>query len=258
MNRDNIDRKELLEKYLLGLTDQEQAEYVEKQLQEDPTMVEDLAELRSKMSTYLNEQGFTEQPARSMRSLRDFQDLDHEMITAMTRRNHHLSIWRMALSAVCLLLLFTTGYLFRENQNFRLEVAREQALHAQDEASNRKKLEALRGKAIVWDSLHTQTIASANGDVLVHFLADDQVTFLDLSHLDSLQQDEYYFLQLNGKDSNHGIDPITDSSRHSLIPILEDVSTISVYRGTPEAGVPPHPEKLVSVVDFPLSRGAQK
>ena len=52
---------------------------------------------------YISQQGMAElsSPASVVRSSQDFHDLDHEMITQMTRRNHYLVIWRLALSAVC-------------------------------------------------------------------------------------------------------------------------------------------------------------
>lgn len=254
MNWDNLDQRELLEQYLLGLTNREQTAYVEEMLEKDPKMAEQLEELKGKMADYISEQGLDQDAPDGQRSLQDFHDLDHEMITAMTRRNHHLVIWRLALSAACLILLFISGYLFRQNQNYRLEVAREIAMHAQDDATAQRKIEDLQGKAIVWDSLHTQTVLSEDGEVKIHYLSNDQVTFLDLSHLKSFEPKEVYHLEVAGKDGHPERTRLMDSSRLGLVPVLEEVEHIKIWRSPAKADTRGDTTGSHLVADFPLIR----
>ena len=254
MNWDKLDQRELLEQYLLGLTNREQAAYVEEMLEKDPELAAQLQELKEKMSEYISDQGLGDTVPEGQRSLQDFHDLDHEMITAMTKRNHNLVIWRLALSAACLILLFVSGYLFRQNQNYRLEVAREIAEHAQDDASAQRKIEDLQGKAIVWDSLHTQTVVSEDGDVLIHYLADDQVTFLDLSHLKSPGPDGVYHLEVAGLEGKTERTRIVDSSRLSLVPIMEEIQHIKIWRSSADDDTLGDTSATMLVADFPIVR----
>lgn len=259
MSQERLDNKELLEQYLLGLTNPEQTAHVERLMDEHPELRTELEGMQDRMQVYLEEQGLDEEsPSGNTRNIQDFHDLDHEMITAMTKRNHNLVIWRLALSAVCLILLFVSGYLFRENQNFRMEVNREKALHAQDEASAQRRIQALQGKTVAWDSLHTQTVASELGDVLIHYLTDNKVTFLDLSHLGELPPDEAYHLETKQGSGEEVVTLIQDSLKMSLIPIVQDVEHIKIWRVA--AGTIAQHEKVDPslIADFPIIRDAQK
>ncbi|NJC27469.1 hypothetical protein [Neolewinella antarctica] len=253
MSQDKFNRRELLEQYLLGLTSREQTLYVKEMLEKDPTLATELEELRERMSEYITEQGMEQDGSDRQRSLQDFHDLDHEMITAMTRRNHNLVIWRLALSGVCLLLLFLSGYLFRSNQNYRMEVDREKALHAQDDASAQKKIKTLEGQTVAWDSLNTQTIPSAGGDVLVHYLAEEDITFLDLSHLAALQPEEAYHLEMiDGRGRSEKL-VVSDSTRLSLLPLVANVNTVRLWRSAKAHDLPRDSALAVLVARFPLS-----
>lgn len=258
MSQERLDKKELLEQYLLGLTNPEQTAHVERLMDEHPELRTELEGMQGRMDTYLQEQGLDrESPSGNTRDIQDFHDLDHEMITAMTKRNHNLVIWRLALSAVCLILLFVSGYLFRENQNFRMEVNREKAMHAQDEASAQRRIQALQGKTIAWENLHTQTVNSELGDVLIHYLADDKVTFLDLTHLGELPPEEAYHLETKHGSGAEVVTLIQDSLKMSLIPVVLDVEHVKIWRGA--AGTVAQHETVEPslIADFPIIRDAQ-
>lgn len=244
MNRENHPHRELLEQYLLGLTTREQADYVEELLANDPTAREELERLEGQLEQYISQQGMQEgEAANPRRALADFHDLDHEMITQMTRRNHHLTIWRLALSAVCLLLLFVAGYLFRENQNYRLAINTEKALHAQDEANHEREIaELLRGQGVEWDSLTTESLTSTRGNVLLHRVAGQQISFLDVSHLESLLTNEAYHVYVVERGDDGAPSPrrvmLSDSTRLDLLPLTATTESLDVWRGGTDREVP--------------------
>ena len=243
MKRDEHPHRELLEQYLLGLTTRERADEVERLLESDPTAKQELERLSKQLNDYIAGQGMgTAAGPSPRRALEDFHDLDHEMITQMTKRNHALVIWRLALSAVCLALLFISGYLFRQNQNYRLEINKEKALHAQDEVSHKRQIEELRGRDVAWDSLSTRTIPSGRGNVLLHRVAGDEVAFLDISHLDSLLNEEAYHLLLLEEAPDGRITPhqlvVLDSARSTLLPLPEQTREINLWRGASSYEVP--------------------
>ncbi|MEL7163180.1 MAG: hypothetical protein AAFN92_20640, partial [Bacteroidota bacterium] len=87
MEGTNLDKKELLERYVLGLTDAEQSERVQTMLQNDPDARRDLAYLRQQLTAYADSYTKLKTPAdRTPRTPEEFADLDHEMIMAMTDR----------------------------------------------------------------------------------------------------------------------------------------------------------------------------
>ena len=251
MDQKDYEHKKLLEQYLLGLTSREQETFVEELLAKDPRAEEELEKLRGQLDSYISQQGMAELsgPARS-RSSQDFHDLDHEMITQMTRRNHYLVIWRLALSAVCLILLFVSGYLFRENQNYRIAVNREKALHAQDSAAYRRQLQALEHADVNWDSLKTQTVTSDNGDVLVHFLAEEGTTFLDLSHLPAPDSAQAFYLSVISRGGANEVRLLRRAEHLKLLPLTTEVNRVRLLRGKIDTATPPDTSTVEVITDF--------
>ena len=262
MNRENHPHRELLEQYLLGLTTRDQADFVEELLEQDPTAREELKRLEGQLEKYISEQGMREgEAANPRRALADFHDLDHEMITQMTRRNHHLVIWRLALSAVCLLLLFAAGYLFRENQNYRLAINTEKALHAQDEATYEREIaELLRGQGMEWDSLSTESVTSTRGNVLLHRVAGQKVSFLDVSHLEALLTDEAYHVYVVERGTDGAPAPrrvkLLDSARLDLLPLTATTESLNVWRGSADREVPRDTADLEFITRIAVTRSS--
>ena len=252
MEWENLEQRELLEQYLLGLTDRQQTARVEQMLREDPKLAEDLEELRTRMSDYIADQGLGHESPDRQRTSEDFHDLDHEMITAMTRRNHNLVIWRLALSAACLVLLFLAGYLFRENQNYRMAVDREKAIHAETVESARRNIELLQGVPLPIDSLHTETIDLPNGNILVHYVLNDQAAFLDLSHLNLPEPKAAFHLSLHAASDEQRI-VLSDSLCKTLIPVTSLVERVRLWRQNPDNDTLKADERVNTLLaDIPL------
>jgi len=133
MDRESLKKSGLLEQYILGLTNRKEALLVEKMLEDSPGAREDYEKLRQELDVYAANAGMAAPlEGREIRTAKDYEDLDHEMILAMTERNHSLVIWRYSLMAACLLLLCLSGYLFRLSESNRTEIVTEKAHHAQD------------------------------------------------------------------------------------------------------------------------------
>ncbi|WP_198661765.1 hypothetical protein [Lewinella sp. IMCC34183] len=185
MNRDELKHSGLLDQYVLGLLGPERSGEVEQMIAEDPFLQQEVDRLRKELTAYADFHDIAPPPSgRGPRTAEEFQDLDHEMITAMVEHNHSLNIWRYVLLAVCLLLIGTSGYLFRLKEEYRGDLVTERALRAQDHASYETDLYSIEQglTASGVDSLTTvEGSLSTGGQVHVHFLSWARVALLDLT-----------------------------------------------------------------------------
>ncbi|THH37531.1 hypothetical protein [Neolewinella litorea] len=188
MNREELKRSGLLDQYVLGLLEPERNAEVEQMIAEDPFLAQEVDRLRDDLNAYADARDITPPPSgRTPRTAQEFQDLDHEMITAMMEHNHTLNIWRYVLIGVCLLLIGVSGFLFRLKEEIRSDLVTERSLHAQDEASYRMDLEnnraALEAYVSNWDSLKTVNRSLDTGSVQVHLLPWAGVMLVDLTNM---------------------------------------------------------------------------
>ena len=199
MTREELKRSGLLDQYVLGLLGPEQDEQVAQLIEGDPILEKEVERLRVELNNYADMRSIG-QPAsgRARRTAQDFQDLDHEMITAMMERNHTLSIWRYTLVAVCLLLIGVSGYLFRLKENLRGELITERALHAQDQAAFEQDLvrnrAAFEATVTDWEDVRTYQQAVDSGTAHVHLLAGADLALVDFSDLPPLASGQAYYL----------------------------------------------------------------
>ena len=186
MTREELKHSGLLDQYVLGLLGPEQSAEVEELVAQDPELERAVAKLRGDLESYADARNIAP-PAggRAPRTAQEFQDLDHEMITAMMERNHTLNLWRYLLIAACLLLVGLSGYLFRLKEKARGELVTERALHAQDKTAYaqdlRRNRAALEVTAAHWKDLRTYEQPLDTGSVHVHFLAGTGLALVDLS-----------------------------------------------------------------------------
>jgi hypothetical protein len=195
MNRESLKNSGLLEQYILGLTSRKESLLVERALESTPGAREDFEALRQELDDYALSNGMSAPlEGGEVRSAADYEDLDHEMIQAMTQRNHSLVIWRYALMAACLVLLCVSGYLFRLSETNKSDVVTEKAHHAQDNNAHERALKHLEETAPDWSELRSIKSSSAHGTVILHYLDQHNLVFLDLSHARPLNDENAYFV----------------------------------------------------------------
>lgn len=197
MDRESLKKSGLLEQYVLGLTNRKESIIVERALEEDPEVMKDYRKLREELDEYVGKNGLAvPNDGRNERTARDFEELDHEMLTVITDRAHNLLIWRYVLGAACLFLLCLSGYLFRLSENNRHATVTERAMHAQDNNNHEMVVKDLQERNDKWKELKTIKVPAAGGAVLVHLLAAQELLLLDLSHLSPLPEDFGYYVYL--------------------------------------------------------------
>ena len=231
MHDSKRERKIFFEKYLLGLTSREETEYLDNLVAEDPAMAAELAEVQEQLSLYLDDQGIVKAPFdRISRGIQDFEDLDHEMIMEMTRRNHGLIIWRYALGAVALLLVLLAGYLFSANQSLRAGANRLAAETAQDNASLQRKVDHLTEIALELDSLHGLSYPLDSGVLRLHYIPDNDLVFVDLIGAPALGVDSAYFLFVGDDAATGPVLRVTAEQQDKLHPIHADEHQVRLWR----------------------------
>lgn len=211
MDRESLKNSGLLEQYVLGLTNREESQLVEQSLEEDPLARQDYEALRQEMESLIETQGLSAPPGnRTPRTIEEFEALDYEVAVEISRRNHALSIWRYALGAITLLLILLCGYLYRMYVDQRSELLTEKALHAQDNNSYQLKVQHFDTVSPDWETLESTKAAAVNGVVLLHYLKNQRLVLLDLSHTDTIGDGFAYYvyagegsevrLEISGKD----------------------------------------------------------
>jgi len=199
MTREELKRSGLLDQYVLGLLGPEQSEEVARLIDGDPFLEKEVERLRAELNSYADMRNIGPPASgRSLRTAQDFQDLDHEMITAMMERNHSLNIWRYLLIAACLLLIGVSGYLFRLKENVQGELITERSLHAQDQASFEQDLKrnraAFEATAANWKDVRTYEQPVDSGMAHVHLLAGADLALVDFSDLPAPPEGQAYYL----------------------------------------------------------------
>jgi anti-sigma-K factor RskA len=251
MDRENLKKSGLLEQYVLGLTNRKESIIVERALEEDPEIMKDYQKLRDELNEYVGRNGMmVPEDGREQRTARDFEELDHEMISAMTERTQKLLIWRYVLGAACLVLLCLSGFLFRLSENNRHATVTEKAMHAQDNHHNDIVVKDLREKNNKWTELKTLKVPAEGGIVLLHLLTAQELLLLDLSHLSPLPEGFGYFVYL-GKA--HGgpslVIPAGGETDLREIAIHDQRAILTIYRGPLEGDETPsstHENHLVA------------
>lgn len=225
------ERKILFEKYILGLMSKEESARLEQAIAEDPALAKELEEVTGQLSHYLDKQGIVKSPFKKMgRSIEDFEDLDHEMIMQMTRRNYVLVVWRYALGALSLLLLLLAGYLFSANQNLRIQRTTLAAEAAQREAGLRRRLFDVSELAVDLDSLNTLSFPLDSGVLRVHYIPGEEVIFVNLAQARRLRPTEQY-IALAGERPELLNQVIIDAEHlGELHPLHVHDSTLNVWR----------------------------
>ena len=259
MSREELQRSGILDQYVLGLLDPERAAEVEQLLERDPTLMQDVDRLRQDLNSYADARNIAP-PAdgRPLRTAEDFQDLDHEMITAMMERNHTLNIWRYVLITACLLLVGLGGYLFRIKENLRGELITERALHAQDEASYQQDL--ARGRTAIqtavgnWENLRSIEQATDTGVLHVHLLPGAGVVLLDLSDLAVLDTGEAYYIFGGRTGSPPEVVTARQQGGLSVVKLGDAPGHLRIYRRPVDQGAPPvATEHPLATVELPAA-----
>ena len=199
MTREELKDSGLLVQYVLGLLNVAQRAEVERLVEGDPFLEEELERLRGELDSYADARTFGPPPeGRTPRTAEDFRDLDHEMITAMMERNHTLNIWRYVMVGICLLLVGVCGYLFRLKEATRGELVTERAVHAQDVASYEQDLtrsrQAIQAAATNWEDVQTLHAALDTGTLHVHLLLGADIALVDLSDAPKLPEGQAYYV----------------------------------------------------------------
>jgi len=256
MNRESLKKSGLLEQYVLGLTNREETLVVERAMEEDAEIMEDYQQLRTELDSFIGANGMSApDDGRKNRTPRDFEELDHEMVVAMAKRNHSLLAWRYALGAACLFLLCLSGYLFRVSENNRHDTLTEKAIHAQDNNNHDQVVKELEARNHKWSELKTTKVPADSGTVLVHFLSAQQLFLLDLSHLAPLPQGADYVLYLGdtGQDPAMVI-PAGEEVGLREVALHDKEQVISIFRRPhTTSNSPPAPEHGHAVVSFSLA-----
>lgn len=260
MSSEELKQSGLLEQYVLGLTSRDDSEFVKKMAEEDPQIKQEIERLEAEMSAYAADKSILPPPrGRAVRDSEEYEDLDHEVIMAMTERNHTLTIWRYALSAACFLLLLLSGYLFRLNQLNQQELMKEQALHAQDENTHQIALQHLEEGVLDWTSLQTLRKDAKVGHLQVHHFPNRNTVLLDLSDFNPPAEGHAYFIVLgNGQEVIPSLE-ITQEGQNTLYPVQlhggKDVLRVFHWPvGKPVLPLPTAPsEDLVAEAQFVIN-----
>lgn len=223
MSSEELKRSGLLEQYVLGLTDRDESNLIMRMAEEHPHIKQEIARLEAEMSAYAEAKNILP-PARGRktRNPEEYDNLDHEVIMAMTERNHTLTIWRYALSAACFLLLLLSGYLFRSNQLNHSELVKERALHAQDENTHQIALQHLEEGALDWATLQTLRKDAKVGHLQVHHFPNRKTVLIDLSDFNPPADGHAYFIVMgSGREVIPALE-ITHEGQHTLYPLELD------------------------------------
>ena len=246
MSREELKQSGVLDQYVLGLLDPERSEMVERLMEEDPLLEAEVRRLRRELNSYADARNILPpDDGRAPRTAQDFQDLDHEMITAMMERNHTLNIWRYVLIGACLLLIGLSGFLFRLKENVRGELVTERALHAQDERSYQHDLN--RQQTVLMQSLgaHEQLRLVEQrvdtGMVRLHIVENAGIGLLDLTRLPPLQQDTAYLVY--GMEESPRTVSAGQQIQLTVIRLPVPGERLQIYRWPMEHVVPPTPPK---------------
>ncbi|TXF89432.1 hypothetical protein FUA23_10725 [Neolewinella aurantiaca] len=254
MDRESLKKSGLLEQYILGLTSRKESLLVERTIEEDPGAREDYDKMRRELDEYAVNNGLaTPLAGREVRTSADYEDLDHEMILAMSERNHTLNVWRYALMAACLLLLGLSGYLFRLSETNRTEIVTEKAHHAQDNNAHQQALKEMEGLAPDWSKMRTIKTPLDTGAILLHYLNDQQLILLDLSHAELLTDHEAYFVFFGKDDDGEPVTIVPAAGQFGLHPITmpDGAENLSVFRR--KTDTIPGEEELVVAMSLPVS-----
>lgn len=201
MDRESLKKSGLLEQYVLGLTNREETELVKQLIEEDLLVRQDYQELCQEMEGLIISQGIANPTGgRVDRTIDDVEALDYEVALDITRKNHALTIWRLALGVSTLVLLLLCGWFYRLYVNQRAELLIEKALHVQDRNSYQLKIQQLDNFHPDWNALATEKAESTHGVVLLHHLKEQHLVLLDLSHTNTLGEEMAYLVYV-GEDS---------------------------------------------------------
>ncbi len=235
MNRDELKQSGLLDQYVLGLLGPERNSEVEQLMEEDPFLAQEVERLRKELNSYVDSYDIAPPPSgRGPRTAQEFQDLDHEMITAMVERNHSLNLWRYVLLAVCLVLIGLSGYLFRLKEGHRGDLVTEQALRAQDHASHQLELRRRSAAALQVsdDSMSTHRFRFHNAEIRTYFLPWAGIALLDLNDVPRPAAGHDYYL-FPASEREMGTLPevihADDSERWRTVQLTENQDRIRIY-----------------------------
>ncbi len=233
MNHEQLKKSGLLEQYVLGLTNREESQLVQDVLANDPEAQKEYELLKEELGGYAESYGL-EAPAdgRPARTAEDFEELDHEMVIAITNANRSLKRWRLALSAVCLLLLGFSLFIYRQHRQVQSDLVTERAQHAQDQNSFGIELKHLHDEAVDLTKLSTEEIPVDNGLILLHRLAGHDLALLDLSHIEPLEEGDAYYIFLEGGEKSKPSLVIRQQDLHHLhsLELGKSVDTLKIFR----------------------------
>lgn len=258
MDRDSLKKSGLLEQYILGLTNRKESLLVEKTLEENPEVREDYEKLRNELDSYAASNGLSAPlEGREIRTATDYEDLDHEMVMAISERNHSLVIWRYCLMAACLLLLCLSGYLFRLSETNKTEIVTEKAHRAQDNNAHEQALIKMKKQVPDWHHLKTIDAPTVEGTIILHFLDEQELAFLDFSHAEPLPEGDAYFI-FAGPDDEEVIAVVPAARQLHLHPVTmpEGAKNLKVFRWKVEEGVPESNRQKDLVAALSLPAGA--
>ena len=256
MDRERITKSGLLEQYVLGLTNRQESQLVEEAIQQDPQIKEDYNRLRGEMEGYVAARSVVAPPdgERRLRTAQAYEDLDHEMITQMTERNHTLNVWRYTLGAVCIALVALCGYLFRLSETNRMDAVSERAEHQQDNNHYELKQRTLEQQLPNWEDVRSQHEVTALGTVTLHRIPVSNLSLLDLSSFGELAAGEAYFVFVDGEEKTSSL--VVSAERQKdlhAIPLPTDAQVIKIYRWreAQQAAAPLPTEDLLATVHLP-------
>lgn len=255
MTRDELKQSGLLDQYVLGLTTTETTELIDRMRTEDPFVQQEIDRLRGELDAYADALNFAP-PAGGVqqRSVEEFLELDHEMILAITERNHTLSIWRYGLVAACVALMVACGYLFRLKENYKQELVHEQSLHAQDNRAHEKQ--ALLDQMEIRGVTTALTPLDSGDTVSIHQLVGTDQLLVDLSQLTPPPAGHSYFVFTGTRHDGEPAREVRSSQLTDLFPVQyeDDDAILRIYRWKEGKQLLPPlpPEDLVARVDLPV------
>lgn len=232
----------LLEQYLLGLTSREESQSIEAFLDRSPQARAELDFLKKQLGLHLaeGEQNVDLSPAGSR--------LER---TSLQKTNRRLRYLVAGLTVFCcLLLIAAVHYQNRSVVHYRAHLS-ERAQHIQDDQLYTREIESLSTSLAQWNHLHTQTVMSTHGPILVHHLQEQALALVDLSHLGPPDTQSVYLFYDQVPSSASLLSEISATDRTTLHPITITGKSLTIFHQSRGKSSPP--EQIAALPSTPLT-----
>lgn len=251
MDRESLHKDGLLERYLLGLTSRKESQDIEEYLKMDPLAQADLDHLREQLGVYLDERGIDEKTENYNPKGNGTVD-DQEVLKYLLHRNQSLNILRYVLLGLCLLSMAAAVYFFRSSKTFEAQLLSEKASHAQDRYRYRDALKEMDRQTVRLDAMLNIVTETEVGYVQLHYLPEDSIVLIDLSHLDVPQKGYAYHLYAGGVPGGEARYVVPPDRIHALYPLERHNDQLVISYGPAQAAGPGLPDRRVPVIRLDL------